>query len=262
MSAERGGDVLKLLLVVCPPYRNVEGLLRVAEIVRDALNGSIAALCVRSEIAQKYYSPFSIQLGKVDKEEEKKIFEDITRVLGNDVVKLSRGGELVSQVLDEIEKGNYDMLIYADVDSKLTKKLAEYSHVTTLIYRRGERLSSFLVCTDGSEHSLRAAEFAARLAAPMGATLALLSVARSEEERPRAEEAVKRAREAIAGIYSGKVEDKVEVGGVRETILREGRHHDLLALAPRGLSKIERVVLGHISLHVLEKAESNVLLVR
>ncbi|NOZ58566.1 MAG: universal stress protein [Euryarchaeota archaeon] len=262
MSAERGGDALKLLLVVCPPYREVEGLLKVTEVVRKALRGSITALCVRSEIAQKYYSPFSIQLGKVDKEEEKRIFEEITRVLGNDVMKLSRGGELVSQVLDEIEKGGYDMLIYADVDSKLTKKIAEYSHVPTLIYRRGERLSSFLVCTDGSEHSLRAARFAGKLAGPIGARITLLSVARSEGERSQAEEAVRKAREALSGVYAGQVEEAVRVGGVRETILEEGRQHDLLALAPRGLSKLERVVLGHISLHILERAENNILLVR
>jgi nucleotide-binding universal stress UspA family protein len=253
---------LNILLLVCPPYSEIEKLLKVAEKIGAALGGKITALCVRSEIAQKYYSPFSIQLGKVDKEEEKKVFEEITRVLGDEVVKMSRGGELVSQVLDEIEKGGYNMLIFGDVDKKLTKKIAEYSHVPTFIYRRGEQLSRFLVCTDGSEHSLRAARFAGKLAKAMKAKLTLLSVAKSEEERSFAEEAIRKAKEALAEVSVSEVEEKIGIGRVREVILAEEKDYDLLALAPRGLSKLERVVLGHVSLHVLEKAESNILLVR
>ncbi|WP_456475431.1 universal stress protein [Candidatus Pyrohabitans sp.] len=251
---------MNTLLLVCPPYPEIEKLLKVAEEISSALGGSITALCVRSDIAQKYYSPFSIQLGKVDKEEERKVFEDITRVLGErDVVKLSRGGELVSQVLDEIEKGDYELLIFGDVETKLTKKLAEYSHVSTLIYRRGEHIERILVCTDGSEPSLSAAKFAGRLARGIDGKIIILSVAKNEDERLYAEKAIEKAKRVMEEI---EVEEKIIIGDVREAILAEGKNCDLVVLAPRGLSKLHRVLLGHVSLHVVEKADTNVLLVR
>lgn len=253
---------MNILLVVCPAYPEIKKLLSVAGKISSALGAKTTALCVGSGVSQKYYSPFSIQLGIVNREVERKIFEEINVAFGGkDVVKIIRAGEPATQVLEEIEKGDYGMLILEDVDRKLTMKIAEYSHVPTLIFRRGEKLKSFLVCTDGSENSLRVARFAGRLAKSLGASLGILSVAKSEEERASAEEAIRKARSVLAEI-SVRAEEKVKLGSVREAILAEGRSYDVLALSPRGLSKLERVLLGHVSLHVLEKADSSVLLVR
>ncbi len=254
---------MNILLVVCPAYPEIKKLLSVAGKISSALGAKTTALCVGSGVSQKYYSPFSIQLGIVNREVERKIFEEINVAFGGkDVVKIIRAGEPATQVLEEIEKGgDYGMLILEDVDRKLTMKIAEYSHVPTLIFRRGEKLKSFLVCTDGSENSLRVARFAGRLAKSLDASVVILSVAKSEEERANAEEAIRKARSVLAEI-SIIAEEKVKLGSVREAILAEGRSYDVLALSPRGLSKLERVLLGHVSLHVLEKAESSVLLVR
>ncbi len=253
---------MKILLLVCPVGEDVETLLGVTRRVASALGGSVTALCVRREIAQKYYSPFSIQLGKSRGVDERKVFEKVGEMLGGDVLRMSRGGEPVSQVLDEIEKEGYDMLIYSDINEGMTKKLAEYSPVTTLIHRDGEELSRFLICTDGSEHSLKAVRFAGRLAHGLGSEAVLLSVAREEKDRERAEEALERAAEVMGEVYPRGFEKKLATGKVREVILRESEEYELIALAPRGLSKLRRVLMGHVSLHVVENAEKSVLLVR
>ncbi len=254
---------MRILLLVCPVGDDVESLLDVTKKVASALNGRVTALCVRREIAQKYYSPFSIQLGKSGGAEgERAVLEKVRAVLGEEVVRMSRGGEPVSQVLDEIEKEGYDMLIYSDINQGLTKKLAEYSQVPTLIHRGSEELSRILICTDGSEHSLKAVRFAGRLAEGLGSRVALLSVAREEGDTERARQALEKAGEVLGGVYSGEFEKKLATGRVRDVILRESAAHELIALAPRGLSKLKRVLMGHVSLHVLENAEKSVLLVR
>lgn len=249
---------MKILLSVCPPYLEMEELLHFAREIGSSLGASITALCVSTSVAQKYYSPFSIQLGKAEREKEAEVFDQTTRVLGA-AVKMSRSGELVSQILDEVEAGDYDMLIFGDVDRKLTKKIAEHSHVSTIIFRRGARHRSFLACVDGSENSINVALLAGKMAEAMDTRLTLLSVAESEEMVDQAMEAIQKTKRAMAE-HSLKAEEKVRVGKVVDTILREEKGYDLVALGPRGLSRFHRVFLGHVSLNVLEKAESNILL--
>ncbi len=255
---------MNIMFLTCPLHPELEKLWKIVVEISSALDGTITALCVKEDISQKYYSPFSIQLGKIDKEKEKKVLEEVSRVLGEeDVMKIIRGGALVSQVLHEVEKEDYDMLIFGDVEKELTKKIAEYSHVPTLIYRRGEELKRILLCTDGSDCSLRAVRFVGKLARGLGSSVTVLSVAKTEDTS-FAEDAVETASKILKEEFSVEnVEEKVIKGSVREVILEEEKKgYDTIALAPRGLTKLHRVVLGHVSLHVLEKAESNVLLVR
>jgi nucleotide-binding universal stress UspA family protein len=246
--------------MLCPPYQESEGLVRIAMKLCTSLKGKITALCVRSDITQKYYSPFSIQLGKIP-EEEKKALKKIIKCLGEEVVMLKRGGAVASQVLDEAEK-HYDLLLMKDTDKKLTKKIAEYSHIPTLIYRKGDKLEKILVCTDGSKHSSRAVKFAGMFAKGLEGEITVLSVARENKEQKKREEAVNKAAEMLNQLSIKNVKKLIEGGQVRDVILQNANHYDLVALAPRGLGKLERALLGHVSLYVLENAKTNVLLIR
>jgi nucleotide-binding universal stress UspA family protein len=251
---------MKIMLLACPPTPRIEKMMGFGEEIISKLGGHITALCVSSDIAQKFYSPFSIQLGDANKGDEERAFRRIQA--SGEVRKLKRGGEFVSTVLDEVEKGGFDMLIFDDHDPGITRKIAEYSHIPTLICRREGDVKNFLVCTDGSEHATRAAVFAGKIAKAVGGSVTLLAVARTEEERPRREEALKRVRTALEKEVSGlEVREKMGKGRVRDAILEEEPNHDLVIITPRGLSKLERMVMGHVSLHVLEKSKNNVLLV-
>ncbi len=252
---------MKVLLVSCPPPEDVEALLKVANAIADALNGNLYVLCVREDVSQKYYLPYSIQLNREDREEEKRVFREVTQVLGDEkVVKLIRAGNIASQVLEEVEKGGYRFLIYGGTDRDVGRKIAEYSHIPTFIYRKDRELRRFLLCTDGSEYSLKAAEYAAGLARNLGAEVTVLSVAKTPEDIDKAREAVERTLQIVG--RKVVADKKTEVGGVRDVILREASKYDVVTLAPRGLSKLKRALLGHVSLKVLEKADTNVLLVK
>jgi nucleotide-binding universal stress UspA family protein len=52
------------------------------------------------------------------------------------------------------------------------------------------------------------------------------------------------------------------VKSVREEILNEAPNHDLVVCGSRGVSAMERVRMGHVSLAVKENADTNVLIVR
>ncbi|MDP6460073.1 MAG: universal stress protein, partial [Candidatus Hydrothermarchaeota archaeon] len=52
------------------------------------------------------------------------------------------------------------------------------------------------------------------------------------------------------------------IGHAVEEIIKESKGYDLVVLGSRGLSKIKRMLVGHVSLNVETKAETNVLVVR
>lgn len=52
------------------------------------------------------------------------------------------------------------------------------------------------------------------------------------------------------------------VKSVREEILKEAPNYDLVVCGSRGLSRMERVRMGHVSLAIKENANTNVLIVR
>jgi nucleotide-binding universal stress UspA family protein len=69
-------------------------------------------------------------------------------------------------------------------------------------------------------------------------------------------------KEAV-GIDVGKIcRGGKGVKSVREEILKEAKGYDLVVCGSRGLSKFERIKMGHVSLAVKEQADTNVLIVR
>ncbi len=256
---------MDIMLLACPPTPQIEKMMDFAEKVTAALGGKVTALCVRSDIAQKFYSPFSIQLGKVDAEEEEKAFQQIKAK--GEVKKLKRGGEFVSSVLDELEKGGYDMLIFADYDPKVTRRIAEHATVPVLVVKRSfDKIEKILTCTDGSDAARMSCLLGSRIAKVLGAELTMLSVApefMDEEYARECELACAYVAREKVGIEP-KTICKVGKGvkSVREEILKEAPNHDLVVCGSRGLSHMERVLMGHVSLGILEKADTNVLIVR
>lgn len=252
---------MNILLLACPLTPQIEKMIEFGEKITKSIGGEVTALCVRSDMAQKFYAPFSIQLKDVDVDEEEMAFERI-RKFSKNVKKLKKSGEFVSSVLDEIETGGHDMLVFGDIDLKLTKKLAEYSPVPVLIYRRGGDISRFLICTDGGEYSERGVRRAGEFARIVGGKVTVMSVAKTETERNDAEEAIKNAKEILQKVGVIKIHEKLAVGGIQECIQEAERDHDLIIVGSRGLGKIQRMVFGHVSLRVLENATNNVLLVK
>ncbi len=140
-----------------------------------------------------------------------------------------------------------------------------------------------LLATDGSEHSLRAAQRAAELLRSADQVTLLTVVTEvpgddaggfegsvySPEEMERMWNAeLAEAREELertaAALTTAPVEKRIEVGDVAKTICRiaEEVHVDVIVVGSHGRTGLERLFLGSVSEHVVRHAPCPVLVVR
>ncbi len=146
-------------------------------------------------------------------------------------------------------------------------------------------INKLLVAIDGSNHSLKAVEFAAEIAASLKSKLIILNVVKAQELpeglRDYAElehisgldidilnkvavalvsNSEKRAREMGADDIIGEVEE----GPVARTIIARAEHHDvnMIVVGSRGLGNIEATLRGGVSHRVELLAKCSVLTVK
>ena len=146
-------------------------------------------------------------------------------------------------------------------------------------------ITKLLVALDGSNHSLKALDFAAQIAAPLKAKVIVLSVVKAQElpkgMREYAElehfsgtdmevlkkvaghlvaDAERRATENGVDDILGEVEE----GPVARTIVARARHHDvdMIVIGSRGLGNIEATLRGGVSHRVELLATCPVLTVK
>lgn len=137
-----------------------------------------------------------------------------------------------------------------------------------------------IVPVDGSEGSLRAVRFAARLSAALGspikltyvvalspeAVMGLSNLDKSEVERiqqQRAQSVLQDARKAL-GDAAEQTEDVVLSGDPAEEILYyvSKNPNSLIVMGRRGLSPVKSLLLGSVSERVMRHAEGSVTLVK
>ncbi len=141
-------------------------------------------------------------------------------------------------------------------------------------------MQNILVPVDGSDGSIAAARFAARLARDAGASVTLfhshdsttadqLGMARmSREEFAQAQERIARgsfdrAREAMKGIDVAITEvPTIGPPAIEITAWAAQHRPDLIVMGSRGLSPLKTLLLGSISDHVLRHAPCPVTIVR
>lgn len=120
----------------------------------------------------------------------------------------------------------------------------------------------FLLCTDGSSHGQRALRYGASLARASSQPATLLGVVEHPEDRSRLEEALREARQWLAG--APPPETKVRAGHAAGEILDEARggEYDLLVVGAHGRRGLTRLLLGSTSERIARQAKVPVLIVR
>ncbi len=132
-----------------------------------------------------------------------------------------------------------------------------------LIVARAARLWSrgILLATDGSAHSARAAEAAARVALRASLPVTVVCVAQDDTARAAANVDAATAVLRAAGV---RADGRTAEGKPHEAILALGRevHADLIVVGRRGLGQVERLLLGSTSERVAGFADCPVLIAR
>lgn len=151
----------------------------------------------------------------------------------------------------------------------ITRKVVMNATIPTIIIKKDCPLERFLVCIDGSEHSIIALNYTTKLAKEMDSKIILLNV----EERKLYDMSPKTAKEGGEMVIShalstiGKpeldAEKKVEFGVASDVIVdvAEKENVDLIVMGSRGLGTVKRFLLGSVSDDVSQKARTSVLIV-
>ncbi len=181
-----------------------------------------------------------------------------------------REGDTASEILEEAEAGEYDLILTGSRGHKgsaryfvgsTALRIAEFAICSVMITKNIRQNQNFLICTDGSRLAEKAELFSAKLAQALKGKVTVLSIAAGESDRKNANEQVRRA-EMILTQTGLQVKVKVRVGRPSEEIISEARDHDVVVMGASGSSAVKRFFLGSVPLKVIEYGSVPVLLVR
>lgn len=179
-------------------------------------------------------------------------------------------------IIEEAEKGNYDLIIMGQSRAKekephlgsMAEKVSQHSRTPVLIARERSSVSRILVPIDGSENAGEALEYGAAIARKTNAKMTLLYVLERSLFKPKSEEAKKigalilsKAADEVKGI---ELHQKLETGNPAKIItqMADKEDYDLIVMGSKGQGARMRFWLGSVSSHVIHYANRSVLIVR
>lgn len=154
----------------------------------------------------------------------------------------------------------------------VTEKVARHAECPVLIVKKKPKLKKILTAVDGSKHADKALEYAVALAKNYSASLALLHVEEDKLIRiggPQVIDCVGTVGECIlkdaATKARGMAFDKIlKFGSPAETIIKVSQKAkvDLIVVGSRGLSSVQRFLLGSVSDDISLHSRASVLIVK
>jgi nucleotide-binding universal stress UspA family protein len=239
------------------------------------------------ELKAQYQLPPSI-LEKIDDtylEAGKKIIRNAEQLFteaGIDVdARLLKYEDPAETVLKLVKDEKYSLVVIgnrADTQAEhfslgsVTEKVARHAECPVLIVKKKPKLKKILAAVDGSKHADKALEYAVALAKNYSADLALLHVEEDKLIRiggPQVVDCVGTVGECILKDASTKAQgmafDKLlKYGSPSETIIKVSQKAkvDLIVVGSRGLSSVQRFLLGSVSDDISMHSRASVLIVK
>ncbi|MBU2560069.1 universal stress protein, partial [archaeon] len=208
------------------------------------------------------------------------IFEKVDEILKENGVTAKKefvtGRKIADAILEEAD-AKYDLVVLGSgkftgaermLFGSVSYQVAESASVPVLVVKQTtDQLKNILVCTDGSESAKSACLMGAMIGKAVGAKVSLLTVAQEFLDEEVASQCDIECSSAIKEKIGIDVDERIcrvgkGVKSVREEINKLAPKYDLIVMGSRGLSRLERVRMGHVSLSVKENADSNILIVR
>ena len=189
------------------------------------------------------------------------------------VLKLKVASDIATGILEQWEQFKYDLIVlgasanWAPMplslwDPAVAEKIALYAPCSVLVARELEEGHGHLICTDGSERSMRGVEIDANIAARCNCSISLISVALDQESLPEAQESVARASELVQSMGFEVKDSFSPVGNPIDKIIEQGQNYSLIVMSDTGKSALKRFFMGSVAIKVSEKAKISVMIVR
>ena len=189
------------------------------------------------------------------------------------VLKLKTAPDVSSGILDQYELGPYNLIMMGPpkrwrgelrsfIEPSSVQKVAMLAPSSVLTVRGSCLGKGYLLCTDGSDQSMRAMRRGAVLAHFAGEPVSILAVAPDDG-------AVKALERRVAALRTGLKKDGIAIDGARvaigdpvTAILEAGRSHSVIVVSDSGKSKVGRFLAGSVAFDVMGQAKTSVLNIR
>ncbi len=191
------------------------------------------------------------------------------------ILKLKTAPDPASGILDQYELGPYNMMIMGApsrwrgefksfIDAGVVQKVAMMSPCSVMVARPNGTTNAkgHLICTDGTKHSLDSMRREAVFASYSGESVSLLTVAKTDANRPKAERVLEKATEMLQKIDIEVYETHIGVGDPTKEILKAGEGYSVIGVADSGKNWLTRFVVSSVAFNVMGAANTSVLNVR
>jgi len=263
-----------------------------ATIVAKKMGATVTVLHVIHEVEEYYRFLYAVQglerniphsiikeMLLLSEKEANKIVNDAQALFNKEAVtvdtKILKAADPADSIL-EFSK-NYDLTVMGAQGKtekhsyslgSITKKVIRHTACPTLFIKESCALSNLLICIDGSETSIKALNYAFKLANKIGSRITLLNVQEyrlcSLSSKVAKELGERILSKALSTIEKGelKIDKRVEYGVPSDVIVEvaESGNHDLIVLGNRGLGGVKRFLLGSVSDDVSHKAKCSVMI--
>ncbi len=188
-------------------------------------------------------------------------------------LKLMVSPSVLRGILDECEMGEYDLTIIGRSDDdqeggvgtigpKIAETVAIEHHGTVLVAHDLEENLGHLVCVRNSDVSIRAARRDARIAARCACPIHLFAVASSDNQLKNANEAIRRAKQAIEEEGLKISSEQVVLGDPVQSIIEEGRKYSVIVVSTAEVTGWRRFFTSSVTYKVMHGAFNSVMVVR
>jgi nucleotide-binding universal stress UspA family protein len=189
------------------------------------------------------------------------------------VLKLKTAPDVASGILDQYELGPYNLIVVGPpkrwrgevrsfLEPSTVQKVAMLAPCSVLTVRGPCRGRGYLLCTDGSEHSLKSLRRGAVLAHTVGEPVRILGAAPDDDAVRRLETRVERFARGLGDAGITVDDARVERGAPVPTILEASKSASVVVVSDSGKSRLKRFVTGSVAFDVMGRAETSVLNVR
>ena len=189
------------------------------------------------------------------------------------VLKLKVASDIATGILEQWELGEYDLIILGSSshwkgmsrsfwDPAVAEKIAVHAPCSVLVARDLEVGHGHLICTDGSEASLKMVRTDAVLANRCNCPISLMSVALDDEDEENAKKSVDRAELMLNELGIKVVEKITKIGNPVTEIIEAGPDYSLIVLSESSKSGFKRFFMGSVAFKIMENAHNSVMITR